>query len=348
MHINKGLYIVLIKKRIYLFSALGLLLLSIINAFCIGQYPVSLDEYRDVLFYWFNFDIDADTIEKAKFTTIILQEMRLPRIIASILIGAALSVSGVVFQGIFVNPLVSPGILGVLAGASFGAALGMLLEQSLFFIQCTAFIFGFLAVIFALFISRLYGQGNTLLMLVLGGVISSSLFSALLSLVKYTADPYSTLPSIVYWLMGSLSSVKLQSILIVAPWIIVCIFILISFGKHLNLMSLGEEDAKTLGLDVKKIRLLMIFLATFLSALSVMMAGMIGWIGLVIPHIARFLVGANHTFLIPMSALLGGAFLLIVDTVSRGFFTTEIPLGILTSLVGIPVFLIVLRHSAKR
>lgn len=337
----------LIKKQLYLISVFIILILSIISSFWIGQYPLSFEEYKDVVYYWLNFQTDFADTEKVKFTSIVLEEIRLPRIMAAVLIGAALSVSGVVFQGIFVNPLVSPGILGVLAGASFGAALGMLLGQSLVMIQTIAFVFGFLAVLFALFISKLYAQGNTLLMLVLGGVISSSLFAALLSLVKYTADPYNTLPSIVYWLMGSLSSVKLESILLVAPWIIVFIIILIGFGRHLNLMSLGEEDARTLGLDVKKIRLMMIFLATVLSALSVMLAGMIGWIGLVIPHISRFLVGANHVLLIPMSALLGGAFLLIVDTASRGFFLTEIPLGILTSLIGIPVFLFVLRHSMR-
>jgi iron complex transport system permease protein len=337
----------LLKKRLYLVGVFILLLLSIISSFWIGQYPISLEEYKDVFYYWLNVDLNPAILEKVKFTIIVLEEIRLPRIMAAILIGAALSVSGVVFQGIFVNPLVSPGILGVLAGASFGAALGMLLGQSLFIIQVTAFVFGLLAVVFALFISKFYAQGNTLLMLVLGGVISSSLFGALLSLVKYTADPYNTLPSIVYWLMGSLSSVKLESILMVTPWIVVFIIILISFGKHLNLMSLGEDDARTLGLDVKKVRLLMIFLATILSALSVMLAGMIGWIGLVIPHISRFLVGANHVLLIPMSALLGGTFLLIVDTASRGFFLTEIPLGILTSLIGIPVFLFVLKHSLK-
>ena len=335
------------KEYLYIFCALILLFIVVFGSFCIGQYSLSFEEYKNVIFYWLGINLNANALQNAKIASVILQEIRLPRIIAAVLVGAALSVSGVVFQGIFVNPLVSPGILGVLAGAAFGASLGMLLGKSLVVVQITAVFFGFVAVFFALFISRLYSRGNSLLMLVLGGVISSSLFSAMLSLVEYTANPYTTLPSIVYWLMGSLSHANIDTVLVVSPWIVASIIILMVFGKHMNLMSLGENDAITLGLEVKKIRLLMIILATILSALSVMLAGMIGWIGLVIPHIARFLIGPNHTVLIPFSAILGAIFLLIVDTVSRGFFSTEIPLSILTSFIGIPIFILVLRNSVK-
>lgn len=333
----------------FLFILVSILLVtSVLVAFWVGQYPITFDEYMDVINYWLGVEQTPTIFKTSESISMILQEIRLPRILAAIMVGAALSVSGAVFQGMFVNPLVSPSILGVLSGASFGAALGMLLGESLLFIQLTAFVFGFIAVFLALMIGKTYANGNSLLMLVLGGVISSSLFSALLSLIKYMADPYNTLPSIVYWLMGSLSSVTLESVGLIFPWVFVSTLLLVLFGKHLNLMSLGEDDALSLGVDVRKVRFLMIILATLLSTLSVMLAGIIGWVGLVIPHIARFLIGSNHIALIPFCAILGGTFLVIVDTLSRTISQTEIPLGIITSLVGIPVFIFVLRYNLKR
>lgn len=335
------------KKKLFLFVFI-LLIISILSAFWIGQYPITFKQYLHVLLYWLGIEQAPHIYETSKSISMILQEIRLPRILAAIVVGASLSVSGVIFQGIFVNPLVSPSILGVLSGASFGAALGMLFGESLFVIQVVAFFFGFIAVFFALMIGKTYGNGRSLLMLVLGGVISSSLFSALLSLIKYMADPYNTLPSIVYWLMGSLSAVTLTSVGLIFPWVLLSILILIFLGKHLNLMSLGEDDAFALGVDVKKYRLIMIILATLLSTLSVMLAGIIGWVGLVIPHIARFMIGSNHNVLIPFSAILGATFLVIVDTLSRTISQTEIPLGIITSLIGIPIFILVLRHNFKK
>lgn len=333
----------------FLFLMISLLfIMSIFLAFWLGQYPITTKEYLEVIYYWFNIEQTPEIFKKSESISMILEEIRLPRILGAIIVGAALSVSGAIFQGIFVNPLVSPGILGVLSGASFGAALGMLLGQSLFVIQFTAFIFGFVAVFFALIIGKTYSNGNGLLMLVLGGVISSSLFGAFLSLIKYMADPYNTLPSIVYWLMGSLSSVNIELIGLIFPWVLISILLLMFFGKHLNLMSLGEDEALSLGVDVKKVRFFMIVLATLLSALSVMLAGIIGWVGLVIPHIARFLIGSNHITLIPFCAILGATFLVIVDTISRTISQIEIPLGIITSLVGIPVFIVVLHYNFRR
>lgn len=336
------------KNIYFLFGIFILLVILTIIAFWIGHYQISFLEYKNILLSIFNFSLSPNETKQAKEALVILSEIRLPRIIAAILIGASLSVSGAVFQGMFVNPLVSPGILGVLSGAGFGASLGMLFGLSLLMVQSIAFTFGFVAVFLALSISKFYGQGNSILMLVLGGVISSSLFGALLSLVKYIADPYNTLPSIVYWLMGSLASTSLNSVLIVLPIMLICIGILIFFSKYLDVLSLGKDEAETLGVDVFKMRIFIIIIATILSALSVMLAGVVGWIGLVIPHISRFLVGANHTILLPFCAILGGAFLLTVDTISRGFLNAEIPLGILTSLVGIPVFIIVLKFTFSR
>lgn len=287
---------------------LVLLLLSVAFALKTGQYPISSKEYYELILYWLDLEQTSASHIKSENISMIIQEVRLPRILGAILVGVALSVSGVVFQGIFINPLVSPSILGVLSGASFGAALGMLLGESLFITQLFAFFFGFIAVALALLIGRVYSVSNSLLMLVLGGVISSSLFSALLSLIKYIADPYNTLPSIVYWLMGSLSSVTFENIIVITPWVVISTVVLIFFGKHLNVMSLGEDDAIALGVDVKKIRLLLIILATLLSALSVILAGIIGWIGLVVPHISRFIVGSNHVSYTFFSTFRGNIF----------------------------------------
>lgn len=338
----------MLNKKILFVLILLLFFVVIFLAFWIGQYPITVKEYIDVIGYWVGVNQSPEVVKTSESISMILQEIRLPRILGAIMVGAALSVSGAVFQGMFVNPLVSPSILGVLSGASFGAALGMLLGESLLVIQFTAFLFGFIAVFLAMMIGKTYANGNGLLMLVLGGVISSSLFGALLSLIKYVADPYNTLPSIVYWLMGSLSAVTLESVGLIFPWVLISTMLLVFFGKHLNLMSLGEDDALSLGVDVKKVRFLMIILATLLSTLSVMLAGIIGWVGLVIPHIARFLIGSNHIILIPFCAILGATFLVIVDTLSRTITQTEIPLGIITSLVGIPIFIFVLRHNLKR
>lgn len=336
------------SKNLLFIGVFSLFVTSVFLSFWVGQYPITFAEYIDVINHWLGVEQTTEVSKTSESISMILQEIRLPRILAAIVVGSSLSVSGAAFQGMFVNPLVSPSILGVLSGASFGAALGMLFGQSLLIIQMTAFIFGFIAVFLALMIGKTYANGNSLLMLVLGGVISSSLFSALLSLIKYMADPYNTLPSIVYWLMGSLSSVTLESVGLIFPWVLISTLLLVLFGKHLNLMSLGEDDALSLGVDVKKVRLLIIILATFLSTLSVMLAGIIGWVGLVIPHIARFLIGSNHITLIPFCAILGATFLVIVDTLSRTISPIEIPLGIITSLVGIPVFIFVLRYNLKR
>lgn len=331
----------------YIVSAAVLLMMVIFGAFWLGHFPISFLEYKAVILHKMGFEADVVYLSKIDEITIVFKDIRLPRIAAAVFIGASLSVSGAVFQGLFVNPLVSPGILGVLSGASFGAALGMVLRLPWWSIQISAFVFGFAAVSVALLIAKLYGKGNGILMLVLGGVISSSLFGAFVSLLKYIADPYDTLPSIVYWMMGSLASVNLSEVWVAAGFMTFSLMGLLVFSKHLNVLSLGEDDARALGVDVVKVRFMVVFLATLLSAISVMLAGVIGWIGLVVPHVARFLVGANHVVLLPFSALIGAIFLLVVDSLSRTVFSVEVPLGILTSLVGIPVFIWALHKNAK-
>lgn len=307
-----------------------------------GQYPIDVSTLMGYLHFKLLGGAGSDT-----YTLLdnIIVEIRLPRILLAILIGAALATSGAVFQAMFVNPLVSPGILGVLAGASFGAALGMLLSEHWYIVQILAFAFGFVAVGVAVLVGGMVSHSRSTVMLVLGGVISGSLFTSLLSIIKYVADPYSTLPAIVYWLMGSLTMADLSGVLLIGIPMLLSIAGMILLGKYLDLLSLGDEEAKALGVNVPLVRLGAIFLATLASSLSVVMAGMIGWIGLIVPHIIRMAVGPSHRLLVPLSAIVGGAFLLLADTVSRLALSVEIPIGILTSLIGIPVFIIVLKNA---
>jgi len=332
-HLNDAKYLIIATIILIVFSTLSLLW---------GQFDISISTFFDYL----NHKIFSSPATQ-DFTLIesIVLDIRLPRVLLAILIGAALATSGAVFQAMFVNPLVSPGILGVLAGASFGAACGMLISEHWFIVQMLAFVFGFIAVGFAVFIGAMVTNSRSTVMLVLGGVISASLFTSLLSIIKYVADPYSTLPAIVYWLMGSLAMAQLNETLIVAIPITMSIVGMIFMSKYFDLMSLGDEEAKALGVNVKLIRIVAIILATLASSLSVVMAGIIGWVGLIIPHIIRMAVGPSHRLLIPLSAVIGAIFLLCADAISRLALSVEIPIGILTSLIGIPIFIIVLRNA---
>lgn len=330
------------KTFTILSSAMMVLLLIMIVSLLWGQYPIDFHTFMGYLEFKLLGGAGNDTY--TLLDNIILQ-IRLPRVLLAILIGSSLAVSGAAFQAMFVNPLVSPGILGVLAGASFGAALGMLISEQWYVVQTLAFIFGFVAVGVAVLIGGMVSNSRSTIMLVLGGVISGSLFTALLSVIKYMADPYSTLPAIVYWLMGSLTMADLHGVLIVSIPMILSILGMIALSKYFDLLSLGDEEAKALGVNVPLIRFLAILLATLASSLSVVMAGMIGWVGLIIPHIIRMAVGPSHRLLIPLSAIVGAIFLLLADTVSRLALSVEIPIGILTSLIGIPVFIIVLKNA---
>lgn len=323
-------------------GALTLLLLITIISLLWGQYPIDLPTFMGYMEFKLFGGARNDTY--TLLDNIILQ-IRLPRVLLAILIGASLAVSGAAFQAMFVNPLVSPGILGVLAGAAFGAALGMLISEQWYVVQVLAFGFGFVAVGVAVLIGGMVSNSRSTIMLVLGGVISSSLFTALLSVIKYVADPYSTLPAIVYWLMGSLTMADLHSVLLVSIPILLSIAGMIALSKYFDLLSLGDEEAKALGVNVPMVRFAAIILATLASSLSVVMAGMIGWVGLIIPHIIRMAFGPSHRLLIPLSAVVGAIFLLLADTISRLALSVEIPIGILTSLIGIPVFIIVLKNA---
>ncbi|MCD8212873.1 MAG: iron ABC transporter permease [Campylobacter sp.] len=328
------------KAFVFLFA---LLAAAILISLLLGKYGFGASEYLNYL----SAIVKGENLENYNVIHTLITQIRLPRVLACVLIGASLAISGAAYQAMFVNPLVSPSILGVLSWAGFGAGLGMYFGLSEILIQLSTFVFGFAAVIFALGVSVLYSRGGSVIVLVLGGVISGSLFTSLLSVLKYAADPNDTLPSITYFLMGSLGFASKSFLQISILPMFAGILLLAFSGKYLNALSLGEEEAKSLGVDVKRVKIFFILIATFVSALSVTIAGIIGWIGLIVPHIARFIFGADNRAVLGSSALIGGIFLLFCDNFSRLIFTFEIPIGIVTSLFGIPMFIVVLRHAKK-
>lgn len=279
----------------------------------------------------------------------LINAIRLPRIIAALAVGAALALSGSLYQGIIGNPLVSPSILGVLNGASFGAALAMILGFSMLGVEILSFAFGIGAMCVALLLSFIFDRNKGILMLILGGIIASSLFGAGVSFLKIVADPYKTLPDITYWLLGSLAFVS-EFPLVVLCVVAICSIILCAIlANYIDILNLDKDSAQTLGINVVFMRLIFIVIATLLASCSVAVGGLIGWIGLVIPHIARFVIGANHRFSAIFAFLFGALFLLVCDTLARSVAMTEIPLGIVTATLGIPIFVVILifNKSAK-
>lgn len=276
----------------------------------------------------------------------VVMDVRLPRILAGVLVGAALSISGASFQGVFQNPLVSPHILGVAAGAGFGAGLAILLFDNLLIIHLVSFLFGLASVGMTYALSRVY-KTTPILMLVLSGIVVGSLFSALTSFLKYIADPMNKMPAIVFWLLGSLNHVSSKDLLITAPIFIACISALLMVRWQINLLAMGEEDARSLGVNTETLKTLIIISATIATASAVCISGIIGWIGIMIPHIGRLIVGPDHKYLLPISMLIGAAYLVTVDTIARTALVTEIPIGILTAIVGAPVFAFLLKKTQK-
>jgi iron complex transport system permease protein len=274
----------------------------------------------------------------------ILFDVRVPRLLAGILVGAGLSISGAAFQGLFRNPLVSPHILGVSSGAGFGAAVAILFFGNILAIQICSFSGGLLAVLMTYALSRVY-RTTPVLMLVLSGIIVGSLFSAATSLIKYVADPVNEMPSIVFWLLGSLNNASNRDMTVVGPIIVIGISVLLLIRWRINLLAMGEEDARALGVDTGRIRATVILCATLISAAAVSIGGIIGWIGLVIPHIGRLLAGPDNKILLPVTVLVGASYLVSVDTIARTAMEMEIPIGILTALVGAPIFAYLLRKN---
>ncbi len=285
-------------------------------------------------------------IEKTWSRTIecVVYDVRFPRILAGILVGAGLSISGAAFQGMFRNPLVSSQILGVSSGAGFGAAIAILLFDSLVIIQVSSFVFGLLAVFITFLMSRMKSS-TPILMLVLSGIVVGSLFSALTSLTKYMADPMNKMPAIVFWLLGSLNHVSAKDIRVFGPMIIASIIIMLLIRWKINILTMGDDDAKALGVNTERLKIAIILCSTVLTASAVCLCGIIGWIGLVVPHIGRMLVGPDNRYLLPVTILTGSSFLVVVDTLARSLSASEIPLGILTSIIGAPLFAFLLRQN---
>ncbi|MEN8614442.1 iron ABC transporter permease [Dehalogenimonas sp. THU2] len=310
----------------------------------IGRYPLSVSEVLQALAFQLglgNADVPATHIN-------VVWDIRLPRAILGAAVGASLAVSGASFQGMFRNPLVSSNILGVSSGAGFGAALAIILFQGqAVYIYLFAFAFGLLAVVLSYMIGVTYKIAPTI-MLVLGGVVVSSIFASLISLLKYLADPYDQLPSIVFWLMGSLATAQFSDILISAIPMAVGVLGLLLMRWRLNVLSMGDVEARALGVNVMISKSLAIFFATIATAGAVSVSGIIGWVGLVIPHIGRMLVGTNHNLLIPVSLSLGAMYLVLIDNIARTLTGAEIPLGILTSLIGGPFFIYLIKRTKAR
>ncbi|MGN1362329.1 MAG: FecCD family ABC transporter permease [Methanobrevibacter sp.] len=308
-------------------------------SFSIGRFPINaIDVIKTIL----SPIIPSFTVSPA-ISTIVFQ-IRLPRIIAAMLVGASLAIAGAVFQGIFKNPLVSPDLLGVANGAGFGASIAILASLGNIFTQILAFIFGIVSVSITYLISKSYKNGG-ILVLILAGTAISAFFNALISGAKFIADPYNKLPQIVYWLMGSLSEITLNKLIITLIPIITGLLIILSLRWRVNLLAMGDEEAQSLGENPEKLRLILIAAATLVTSASVSISGIIGWVGLLVPHLTRMIVGPDHKILIPASLSIGASFLLIVDDISRSIISVEIPIGILTAVIGVPVFLYLLRKG---
>lgn len=315
------------------------MVISAMIAMTIGRYSISIKEILAVLFpHW------LPDVSVSKTMRTVIFNVRLPRVLLSMLAGAGLSVSGAAFQSLFANPLATPDTLGVATGASFGAALGILLGFSGFGIQMTALLTGIAAVALVCFISRINGRSH-ILMIILSGMVISALFSAMVSLIKYVADPQDVLPAITYWLMGSMSSATKETLLLGSPLIILGIVLIFLVRWKLNAMSLPEDEAKSLGIHVKLLRSITILGATMITASVVSMCGLIGWVGLLIPHIARMMFGNNNQAVVPASIGFGAIFMLAIDTIARSVTATEIPVSILTAVIGAPFFIILLRKT---
>lgn len=329
-------------------SVLGILalfmILVFVFSFSVGRYGIPVSQVLRVFFSKI-----SGLKETCSCTAeTIIFNVRIPRIAAAMLVGGALSVSGAAYQGLFKNPMVSPDILGASAGAGFGAAVGILMSLGMAGVQFTSFLFGMGAVAMTFIISNLIGRGNrAVLVLVLTGMVVSTMFSSFISITKYLADPNSKLPEITFYLMGGLSSTGIKDVKVIIFPILAGAVPLMLLRWKLNVLSFGEEEAKALGINTSRLRMIVIVCSTLLTAASVSICGMIGWVGLVIPHLARMLVGPNYKVLLPASLMIGSTYLLIVDDIARSAFPLEIPLGILTSLIGAPFFIYLLIRGKR-
>ncbi len=326
------------KKKTNILWTIGIVAVMIV-AFTIavtaGRYSISVEDMIKVL--------TGQAVEDSNVKTVMFS-IRLPRALLAIIAGAGLAVAGAAFQSMFSNPLATPDTLGVATGASFGATLGIMMRLPSMGIQTSAFLMGIISIFLVYSISKVKGE-SSLVMLILAGMVISSLFEALVSLVKYVADPQDVLPEITYWLMGSLSGTGFDDLLVGVIPMLAGIFIILGLRWKLNVLSLNEDEARSMGINLRFIRGLTIVSSTMITASVIAMCGKVGWIGILIPHVARMIFGNNNKYVIPASLGLGATYLLIIDTVARSISAAELPISILTAIIGAPVFIILLRKT---
>lgn len=323
--------------------AVAVLVAGFAVAFLVGRFPVTLGDIVSVL--WAKIT-GAPSGVPAAVEAVILH-VRGPRVLAAFLVGAALAAAGTAFQGLFRNPLVSPDILGASSGAALGAVIGIYFSLSVFAIQGAAFVGGLIAVAAVYMIGSAIRSRDPVLVLVLAGVVIGSLLGAGIGLVKYLADPYNQLPAMTFWLLGSLAATAASDLVPLFGPVALGTLVLLLLRFRMNVMSLPEEEARALGVPVAPLRIAIVAAATLVTSASVATAGIIGWVGLVVPHLARSLVGPDFSRLLPVAAILGGGFLLFIDTLARTAASVEIPLGILTAAVGTPFFIWLLASMSR-
>jgi iron complex transport system permease protein len=316
---------------------------GLLLAFTVGRYPVSVADFFSVLLA----KISGQTAGASTAVQSVILQVRGPRVLAAVLVGAALAVAGTAFQGLFRNPLVSPDILGASSGAALGAVIGIFFSLGVLAIQALAFAGGLLAVAAVYLIGSAVRARDPILVLVLTGVVVGALLGAGVGLVKYLADPYNQLPAMTFWLLGSLAAANVTDLLPLFGPVAIGSAVLIALRWRMNVMSLHEEEARSLGIATGPLRVAIVAAATLTTSASVATAGIIGWVGLVVPHLARSLVGPDFARLLPTAAILGGGYLLLIDTLARTAAEVEIPLGILTAVVGTPFFIWLLANMQK-
>ena len=331
------------KRAVPLLVMLAVLLVAVmLVSFTLGRYGMSvLDVLRVASNQLFGTTFAVDPAH----VTVVVQ-VRFPRILAALVIGAALAAAGASYQGLFKNPMCSPDLLGASAGAGFGASFALLMGANMFVVQVAAFVCGIVAVALTYFVSKAVSKGESMtLCLVLTGMVVAALFQAFITMTKYVADPDDKLPSITYLLMGGLSSTNLGDLPLLLVPVVLGMVPMLLFRYQLNALSFGDEEARALGVNTRFVRALFIGCATLVTSASVAAAGMIGWVGLVIPHLARMVVGPNHKVLLPASLLLGGLYLLVIDDLCRCLFAIELPLSVLTAVIGAPFFIYLLTRG---
>lgn len=330
-------------KLLILLALFALLALTSSAAVIFGAYEISMtDVYTIILSHLLH---HSEVREMDSVIDIIVWDLRLPRVLLAITVGFALSAAGATFQGCFRNPLVEPYILGISSGAAFGAAMGIVFHEFFFSVQVSAFLFGSLAVAMAYSIARV-NKTTPIVTLILAGVVLGSLFSAGVSILKYISND-SALRDIVFWLMGGFYFASWSDVALVTSVVMISFLAMWSLGWKLNILSMGDDEARGLGVNPEKYKLILIALATLMTSISVSTVGIIGWVGLMMPHATRMILGPDHRFVIPASAMLGGSYLLICDTMARTLTSAEIPVGIITSLLGAPYLIYLLRTKGK-